>query len=53
VSGEGAVVAHYDAILNALNAATLQRHLTRDFSAIFQRYIHDAAPAAAGALPLA
>jgi hypothetical protein len=46
VAGESAVVAHYDAILNALNAATLQRHLTRDFSSVFQRYIHDAAPPA-------
>lgn len=43
-SGEGAVVAHYEALLQALNAATLQRHLTRDFSAVFERYIHDGAP---------
>ncbi|GAB2513206.1 PH domain-containing protein [Lysobacter humi (ex Lee et al. 2017)] len=51
VAGEGAIVAHYDAILAALNAATLQRHLTRDFSAIFERYIHDgAAPPAVPAL---
>lgn len=47
VSGESAVVAHYDAVLQALNTATLQRHLTRDFSAVFQRYIHDGAPASA------
>lgn len=41
---EGAVVAHYEALLQALNAATLQRHLTRDFSAVFERYIHDGPP---------
>lgn len=43
-AGEGAVVAHYDALLQALNTATLQRHLTRDFAAVFERYIHDGAP---------
>jgi hypothetical protein len=52
VAGEGAVVAHYEAVLNALNAATLQRHLTRDFSAVFERYIHNGAtPPAIPAAP--
>ena len=45
VSGEAAVVAHYDALLAAYNAATLERHLTRDFGAFFQRYIQNAPPA--------
>ena len=42
-AGEGVVVAHYEAMLQALNTATLQRHLTRDFSEVFERYIHDGA----------
>lgn len=51
VAGEGAVVAHYEAILQALNSATLQRHLTRDFSAVFERYIHDGAVQAMPPVP--
>ena len=52
-AGEGAVVAQHDAILAALKAATLQRHLARDFPAVFERYIHDGVvPAAAPPVPL-
>lgn len=43
VSGEAAVVSHYQAVLDALNAATLDRHTTRDFSKVFETYIHNAA----------
>ena len=44
VAGEAAVVAHYDALLAGVNGAMLDRHLTRDFSAVFERYIHNGAP---------
>jgi Bacterial PH domain len=45
VAGEGAVVSHFNAILDGLNAAMLEKHLTRDFSKVFERYIHNnAAP---------
>ncbi|HEY4583031.1 MAG TPA: PH domain-containing protein [Lysobacter sp.] len=53
VAGEAAVVAHYDAVLQALNSATLHRHHTRDFSAVFERYIHNGAPPRRPALPTA
>ncbi|KAB8318359.1 PH domain-containing protein [Tolypothrix campylonemoides VB511288] len=43
VSGEAAVVSHYEAVLAAVNGATLDRHLTRDFSSVFERYIHNGA----------
>ena len=51
VSGEGVVVAHYNAVLDALNDATLVRHYTRDYSRIFERYILNNGPAGAGAPP--
>ncbi|MFC0676737.1 PH domain-containing protein [Lysobacter korlensis] len=44
LANEGAVVAHYDAILDALNTATQVRHHTKDFSDVFERYIHNGAP---------
>lgn len=44
VNGEAGVVAQFDALLEGLNSATLDRHHTRDFSSIFERYIHDGAP---------
>lgn len=44
LSNEGAVVAHYDAILAAHNDATQVRHHTKDFSDVFERYIHNGAP---------
>ncbi|GHA83255.1 PH domain-containing protein [Cognatilysobacter bugurensis] len=44
VADEKAVVAHYDAILEALNHATQARHHTHDFANVFERYIHNGAP---------
>ena len=35
-----AVVAHYRAVLDAMNEAVLDRHMRRDFSDVFERYIH-------------
>lgn len=49
VAGEAGVVAHYDAVLRAFNTAMLDTHLTRDFSAVFTRYIQDTAPPAPAA----
>jgi hypothetical protein len=43
LAGEGAVVSHYNAVLDGLNAATLEKHLTRDYSKVFERYIHNGA----------
>lgn len=37
--GEGAIVASYNAVLDNLNAAVLERHAGRDFSFVFERYI--------------
>ena len=41
VQGEGAVVQNFNAILDALNATTLDRFHRRDFSPVFERYIHN------------
>ena len=41
VQGEAAVVAHFNAVLDNLNAAMLDRHTTRDFSKVFEKYIHN------------
>lgn len=35
-----AVAVHYRTILAEMNAAVLERHLRRDFSAVFEKYIH-------------
>jgi hypothetical protein len=35
-----AVSAHYRSLLDELNEAVLQRHLRKDFSAVFEKYIH-------------
>ena len=51
VSGEGVVVGHFNALLEALNEATLDRHHTRDFSRIFERYILNNGPGGMGAPP--
>ena len=42
LQGEAAVVAHYNAVLDGLNAAMLDRHTTRDFTRIFEKFIHNA-----------
>lgn len=45
LQGEAAVVAHFNAVLDNLNAAMLDRHTTRDYSRIFEKFIHNnAAP---------
>lgn len=43
LAGEAAVVAHYNAVLDNLNAAVLDRHTTRDYARIFEKYIHNTA----------
>ncbi len=45
LQGEAAVVAHFNAVLDNLNAAMLERHTMRDFSAVFEKYIHNDAAA--------
>jgi hypothetical protein len=35
-----AVVEHYQAMLSALNSAVLEQHLRKDFSGVFEKYIH-------------
>lgn len=44
LADENAVVAHYDAVLGAINQATLVRNHTHDFADVFQRYIHNGTP---------
>ncbi|MBA3919732.1 MAG: PH domain-containing protein [Gemmatimonadaceae bacterium] len=36
----GAVVEHYQSMLAALNTAVLEQHLRKDFSGVFEKYIH-------------
>ncbi|MBL0938331.1 MAG: PH domain-containing protein [Gemmatimonadaceae bacterium] len=36
----GAVVEHYQALLGALNSAVLDQHMRKDFSSVFEKYIH-------------
>ncbi len=35
-----AVTAHYSAVLAAMNAAVLDQHMRKDFSAVFEKFIH-------------
>lgn len=45
LQGEAAVVAHFNAVLDNLNGAMLDRHTMRDYTKVFERYIHnDAQP---------
>lgn len=39
-SDPAAVVAHYKAVLGALNDAVLEQHMRRDYAAVFEKYIH-------------
>ena len=39
-SDPAAVSAHYRSLLDELNEAVLQRHLRKDFSTVFEKYIH-------------
>ena len=41
LGGEAGVVSHYNAVLDNLNAAVLDRHTTRDYTRVFERYIHN------------
>ena len=41
LAGEAAVVGHFNAVLDNLNAAVLDRHTTRDYTRVFERYIHN------------
>lgn len=54
VAGEAAVVAHFNALLENFNDAVLDRHTTRDYTRVFERYIHNlGTPGAPPALPRA
>ena len=39
-SAPAAVIEHYQAMLSALNSAVLEQHLRKDFSGVFEKYIH-------------
>ena len=41
LAGETAVVGHFNAVLDNLNTAVLDRHTTRDYTRVFERYIHN------------
>lgn len=40
IQSEEAIVKHYNAILDNLNVTMLERHAGRDFSEVFEKYIH-------------
>lgn len=40
VTDPGSVVSHYRAVLGALNDAVRDDHTRKDFSAVFEKYIH-------------
>lgn len=44
LGGEAAVVSHFNAVLDNLNDAMLNRHITLDYTKVFERYIHNNAP---------
>lgn len=44
LANEQALVSHFNAVLINLNATVLDRYTTRDFSKVFERYIHNNAP---------
>ena len=44
LQGEAAVVAHFNAVLDNLNTTMLDRHSTRDYTRVFEKFIHNAAP---------
>jgi hypothetical protein len=46
IGGEAGVVSHFNAVLDNLNDAMLSRHITLDYSKVFERYIHNNAPPA-------
>ncbi len=44
LGGEAGVVSHFNAVLDNLNDAMLNRHITADYTKLFERYIHNNAP---------
>lgn len=44
LGGEAGVVSHFNAVLDNLNDAMLNRHVTLDYTKVFERYIHNNAP---------
>lgn len=44
LGGEAGVVSHFNAVLDNLNDAMLNRHITLDYTKVFERYIHNNAP---------
>ncbi len=46
LGGEAGVVSHFNAVLDNLNDAMLNRHITSDYTKVFERYIHNNAPPA-------
>ncbi len=44
IASEQSLVSHYNAVLVNVNAITLDHYTTRDFSKVFERYIHNNAP---------
>ncbi|MBA3442637.1 MAG: PH domain-containing protein [Pyrinomonadaceae bacterium] len=40
IESEGTIVKHYNAVLDNLNVTILDRHAGRDFSDVFEKYIH-------------
>jgi len=41
LQGEAAVVAHFNAVLDNLNTAMFDRHTTRDYTRVFEKFIHN------------
>jgi hypothetical protein len=41
LESEAAAVAHFNAVLDNLNSALLDRYVTKDFSHVFEKYIHN------------
>lgn len=44
LGGEAGVVSHFNAVLDNLNDAMLNRHVTADYTRVFERYIQNNAP---------
>lgn len=44
LGGEAGVVSHFNAVLDNLNDAMLNRHITADYTRVFERYIQNNAP---------
>jgi Bacterial PH domain len=44
LGGEAGVVSHFNAVLDNLNDAMLNRHITADYTRVFERYIQNNTP---------